>query len=91
MAQTKFVTTQEVADFLNWNDVIRQEVVTTSGDGTTLNFALSNGSLVSGSLAVVFNTGGSTAQHFLDASTLTDSEYSVDLDNGVLTLTAAGS
>lgn len=86
MTQTLYATPQDVWDWLNGYTVIRQELITSSATSSVRVFNLSQSSLVSGSVEVAYNSGGATEQKFLEATQLSSGAFSVDYDNGVLTI-----
>lgn len=80
-----YSTPKDVWDWLNDGTEVKNEVVTTSGDGSRTNYDLTNSSIISGSETVLFG-----ADYVTDSSVLTSSQYSLSYPRGHLILTAAG-
>jgi len=82
-----YSTVKDVWNWLNGSTKIYQEIVTSSCNGTTLNYNLTNSSVISGSIVIRY-AGVTTG--YLTASTLTSSLYTFDYDRGILQLTTGG-
>ena len=84
-----YCTPKDVWDWLNGSTRVYQELVNSSGDGTTQNYNLTNSAVLSGSVIIRY-ADHTTSAGYLTASTLTSSEFTVDYDRGILQLTTAG-
>lgn len=82
-----YCSTKDVWDYLNrYKQDVVNEVVTTSGDGSTTFYSLSHGLLVDGTYSLSYGSDSTSANDLTEST-----HFSVNLERGWITLTTAGS